>query len=258
MSLDKLSIKHCTLLVCRRKNKYCRWFQDNGLCFILVKNMKKKQTGFTIVELLIVIVVIGILAAITIVAYNGIQDRARLARGMAFASQMKKKHYMDTTGHWQLDECTGGNAASVESTDESRANGTIVGTPTWSTDTPTGTGCSLQTNGTARIITPAILGANYYFKAAWVKFTSCSGNNNIISSPDSGGTDAPLFAPTCRVRAGHFDGTTSNYSRVLSPNTLTTGKWYHIAVEFNNGTYRLYEDGKEVGTSSGHLPLSPV
>lgn len=35
------------------------------------------QRGFTIVELLIVIVVIGILAAITIVAYNGVQQRAR-------------------------------------------------------------------------------------------------------------------------------------------------------------------------------------
>ena len=36
----------------------------------------KKHTGFTIVELLIVIVVIAILAAITIVAYTGIQQRA--------------------------------------------------------------------------------------------------------------------------------------------------------------------------------------
>lgn len=35
-----------------------------------------KQKGFTIVELLIVIVVIGILVAITIVAFNGIQNRA--------------------------------------------------------------------------------------------------------------------------------------------------------------------------------------
>lgn len=35
-----------------------------------------KQNGFTIVELLIVIVVIGVLAAITIVAYNGINNRA--------------------------------------------------------------------------------------------------------------------------------------------------------------------------------------
>lgn len=35
-----------------------------------------RNYGFTIVELLIVIVVIGILAAITIVAYNGVQQRA--------------------------------------------------------------------------------------------------------------------------------------------------------------------------------------
>jgi general secretion pathway protein G len=35
-----------------------------------------KSHGFTIVELLIVIVVIAILAAVSIVAYNGIQDRA--------------------------------------------------------------------------------------------------------------------------------------------------------------------------------------
>jgi len=44
--------------------------------------MKKRwvlQKGFTIVELLIVIVVIGILAAITIVAYNGVANNARIA-----------------------------------------------------------------------------------------------------------------------------------------------------------------------------------
>ena len=42
--------------------------------------MWAKQKGFTIVELLIVIVIIGILAAITIVAYNGIQQRSRDAQ----------------------------------------------------------------------------------------------------------------------------------------------------------------------------------
>jgi len=41
--------------------------------------MFKKYSGFTIVELLIVIVVIGILAAITIVAFNGVSGRAQIA-----------------------------------------------------------------------------------------------------------------------------------------------------------------------------------
>lgn len=45
-----------------------------------------KKAGFTIVELLIVVVVIGILAAITIVAYNGIQQRARNNTKIAAAS----------------------------------------------------------------------------------------------------------------------------------------------------------------------------
>jgi prepilin-type N-terminal cleavage/methylation domain-containing protein len=50
----------------------------------------KQSSGFTIVELLIVIVVIGILAAITIVAYNGIQARANDARMKSIASQIEK------------------------------------------------------------------------------------------------------------------------------------------------------------------------
>lgn len=51
----------------------------------------KGRGGFTIVELLIVIVVMGILAAITIVAYNGIQDRAKKASIASALTQYNKK-----------------------------------------------------------------------------------------------------------------------------------------------------------------------
>ncbi len=50
-----------------------------------------KKTGFTIVELLIVIVVIAILAAITLVAYNGIRERALDSQLKTALSQANKK-----------------------------------------------------------------------------------------------------------------------------------------------------------------------
>lgn len=40
-------------------------------------SLKRKESGFTIVELLIVIVVIGILAALVITTFSGIQRKAR-------------------------------------------------------------------------------------------------------------------------------------------------------------------------------------
>lgn len=49
------------------------------------------QSGFTIVELLIVVVVIAILAAITVVAFSGIQERARQSSALATAQQASTK-----------------------------------------------------------------------------------------------------------------------------------------------------------------------
>lgn len=81
--------------------------------------LKEKRSGFTIVELLIVIVIIGILAAITIVAYNGIQQRARETTVKADLANSAKKMANDNVlnGSYALTQAAvdGGNGLPTSS-----------------------------------------------------------------------------------------------------------------------------------------------
>ena len=73
------------------------------------KIIRNRVTGFTIVELLIVVVVIGILAAIVTVAYTGISGRANDAAVQSDLVGMAKKLEIErvSTGRYPLPPTTG-------------------------------------------------------------------------------------------------------------------------------------------------------
>lgn len=99
---------------------------------LMSKYKNKSQKGFTIVELLIVVVIIAILAAITIVAYNGIQNRAKNSAAKSAASTVSKKvqaYYLLKGSYPAATTKTAFFAEIDDYTESTITDTTIVGAP---------------------------------------------------------------------------------------------------------------------------------
>ena len=55
-----------------------------------IVRMLNQEQGFTLMELMIVVVIIGILAGVAVPVYNGVQDRAKYAVGEANATMLNR------------------------------------------------------------------------------------------------------------------------------------------------------------------------
>ena len=72
--------------------------------------MKKNESGFTLIELMIVVAIIGILASISISAYQNYTIRAQLSEGLTMAGQAKSaiSEYYSQHGDWPNDNADAG------------------------------------------------------------------------------------------------------------------------------------------------------
>lgn len=80
-----------------------------------LSKISQKSIGFTIVELLVVIVVIGVLAAISLIAYTGISQRAissSLQADLSNASKKIKLYYVDNGTYPTSIDCSSTPAAN--------------------------------------------------------------------------------------------------------------------------------------------------
>lgn len=162
----------------------------------------KNQSGFTIIELLIVIVVVAILAAITIVVYNGIQTRAENTKTIQGVGQYVKAihSYSALNGNYPIEAafpclgplgtscarisgtnaCTGSQGdggAAAQATFDTKMKDIISGTmPSLSTQ-KMGCAGNLYSGGYYRPSTGATAVVVYYLRGD----ESCSGIGGVQS-----------------------------------------------------------------------------
>lgn len=211
---------------------------------------RRAKLGFTIVELLIVIVVIAILAAISIVAYTGIQDRARATAATSAARQVADKiavYAVENDGY----------PASLSDIGFSDANGTSYQYRVNNGVTPA-TWCVTATAGNKSYYTSDAQGAPREGACAGHGSAGVAAITNLVRNPSAelnqdgfgGANGATVARTTTSAIFGSFGmsvstptgGSVDSGVGLPFPTALTAGQQitYSVSIRaITAGTYRL-------------------
>ncbi|MBB1369963.1 pilin [Pseudoalteromonas sp. SR45-4] len=147
-----------------------------------MKTMTQKQQGFTLIELMIVVAIIGILAAVALPAYQDYTTRAKVSEVISFGSSAKTA----------VSECAISNGALTNCASNSNvglaAAGDIESTYVESV-----------TVGAAGAITVAIQGTNTDLDDGSLSFTPSYTDNAVLWTCEVSATTLNKFVPqNCR------------------------------------------------------------
>lgn len=218
------------------------------------------RRGFTLIELLVVISIISLLSSVVLASLNAAREKGRLAAGKQFDANVSHAASDSAVGIWDFNECSGSIANDRSG---NGYNGTLVNSPSWSSDTPTGVGCSLSFNGSNQYVSISALGAygGDFTVTGWVKptafntwsrildFGNGSSNENIGLAVTNGTTGKPAFFG--------YKATGSIYQSDSSA-ALQTGRWAFVVGVLEGTTATVYVDGALVGKATASNTLNTV
>jgi len=222
--------------------------------------------SFTLIEILVVIVIIGIISGFIIVSMAGVSSKATVAKGQAFANSLKNSLMLNLVSEWKFDDGSGTQTSTAD-TWSGNNNGTLTNfnfnsTDGWRTGSECVSGSCLAFDGTDDFIN---CGTNANLKitgsitiSAWVKPSVLATDNRVFANftyMQNGyamniyDTGAFYFATW---QASAAQQTTS------STGAVTTGSWNYLVATRSGTTAKTYRNGVNVTASSGsHIDPLP-
>jgi len=212
-------------------------------------NMNK---SFTLIEILVVIVVIGVLSAFILVGMSSITSSANIARGKAFLNSMDNSLLLSRVSQWKLDEAVGSGTAS----------------DSWGTNTGTLSGTAplaqFQTTGCTSNNCLSFDGNDYIDLGLPTAITSLQqGSVSMWFKPTTDITnEKPLFHIRGTVPSAQYVILEYRSSKLKIDNgaagscqgntTLQLNTWYNVVYASNGSTWNIYLNGiAETLTKSG-------
>lgn len=217
----------------------------------------KKQHGFTLIEVLVVIAIIGLLASVALVGFQNARLEARDTRVLAMSSQIYRALGSNCIADWSFEDLSGGITGE---TCGNKYPGTVSGAVqvsgiksqalSFDGDDYVNAGViNLDANGPGeRGLTISAL-----FKAS--QWSSGFYDGRIIDkSISESESDSYFMVSTIRVGTGAYlrfrlrTSAGAVAELIASSGSLQLNRWYLVTARYDGSTMRLYLDGIQVGS----------
>jgi prepilin-type N-terminal cleavage/methylation domain-containing protein len=218
--------------------------------------INKNIKSFTLIEILVVIVVIGILSAFILVGMSSITSSAGVAKSQAWANSLRNAGLVSIVSEYKFEstKASGAVADAAELIDSwGSNNGATTAGPTVTTS-----GCSLGDclyfNGTTQFATIADSATlNLGTKMSAFIWASGAGadDRGLFGQYDETdtqrcwliGTSGAAGSTKIKVNISGDGNTTLFYKSYVTADTVFNNKWHYVGFTYTGNTLKVYVDG---------------
>jgi prepilin-type N-terminal cleavage/methylation domain-containing protein len=198
--------------------------------------------SFTLIEILIVIVVIGIISSFIIVGLSSVSDKANITKGQAFSNSLRNSLLMNLVSEWKLDGNTN-DSWGVNNGTWNGSGGGSYASPSWRTGSECVSGGCLAFDGIDDYIncgsSNSLNISNLITISVWIKPLGTSGQEGIIGTPNFSSAYGFYIRHTPGLDVAFQFNTGSTRYNLLSGN-LNYKNWNYLVVSWDGSNIKIY------------------